>query len=206
MSRGGRLILAGVGLGVLGWMVFRGYQGARVDTADGEAAGWLSGADDFVNVAYTIGGGNMGISLAGLAAIKKHEGYRATPYKDVAGFWTGGYGHKLEAWEHKETRTEEEWTRILAQDVATAETAVNNLVKVPLEQYQFDALVSFVYNVGVGAFRRSTMLKLLNQGNYSAAAGEFSKWVKAGGKTVQGLVNRRTAEANLFKGLGVVVA
>lgn len=145
-------------------------------------------------------GGRMEISLAGLAHLKQFEGLRLQPYKDVAGLWTIGYGHLLKAGEWWDSITEEFATRLLAQDVGTAEDAVNALVKVPLSQPQFDALVSFVYNVGVGAFRRSTLLRLLNAGDYAGAAAQLPLWRKAGGKIVQGLVNRRAQEVAMFNG------
>ena len=208
MSSAGRVIVAGVALGAVGWFVYRGSQGAAVDTAEGEAGGWLVGGDDFLNVAYQVGAaimpGQMEISFSGLRHLKNVEGYRAIPYKDIAGFWTGGYGHKLLAWEHHNERSENEWASILAKDVTAAEAAVNRLVKVKLTQSQFDALVSFVFNVGVGAFSRSTMLRLLNAGDYSGASAQFGKWIYAGGQVSEGIKNRRIAEANLFNGKGVV--
>lgn len=204
MAKAGRVIVAGAALGAVGWFIYRGSQGAAVNTADGEAGGWLSGADDFMEVGFKVANaimpGGMEISLVGLNHLKLVEGYRATPYQDVAGYWTGGYGHKLGALEHKGARTETEWSRILAADVTTAEAAVNRLVKVPLTQAQFDALVSFVFNVGAGAFSRSTMLKRLNAGDYAGAQSQFGKWVYAGGVVVEGIRNRRIAEARLFSG------
>jgi lysozyme len=204
MASAGRVIVAGAALGVVGWFIYRGSQGATVDTAEGEAGGWLSGADDFLEVGYRVAGaimpGNMEISLVGLNHLKQVEGYRATPYKDIAGHWTGGYGHKLGPLEHKGARTAEEWSRILAADVTTAEAAVNRLVKVPLTQAQFDALVSFVFNVGTGAFSRSTMLQKLNAGDYAGAQAQFGKWIYAGGQVSEGIRNRRVAEARLFSG------
>ena len=79
-----------------------------------------------------------------------------------------------------------------------AEAAINGRVTVPLTQPQFDALVSFVFNVGAGAFRKSTLLKKLNAGDYAEATAEFPRWVKGGGKTLPGLVVRRAAEMLLF--------
>lgn len=198
--------LWGAALGVVAWIAFRGAQGARVDTADGQAFAWLNGIDDFVDVAYQVGAavmpGNMQISLNGLNQIKNHEGFRHNVYNDSAGYPTIGYGHKLTAAERLAGLsyvTEQEAARLLAKDVASAEATVNAAVKVPLTQNQYDALVSFVYNVGGGAFRRSTMLRLLNAGDYSAAAGQFARWNKAGGRVVLGLTNRRLAEAELFR-------
>lgn len=192
----------------MAWMVSRAAQAqAAPDTADGEAATWAAGVNDLVDVAYSVGGGfmqnQMSISFSGLAALKQVEGYRAAPYKDQAGLWTGGYGHKLGFAEPKIERSEAEWSAVLVSDLTAAETAVNNLVTVPLTQGQFDALVMFVFNVGVGAFSRSTMLAKLNAGD-STAGNEFGRWVfvtQGGQKVVsQGLVNRRGVEAQLFKG------
>lgn len=152
------------------------------------------------NVFYSVWGGRMQISIAGLAHLKQFEGLRLQPYKDSAGLWTIGYGHLLKPGEWWDSITEEFATRLLGQDVGTAEDAVNSLVKVPLSQPQFDALVSFVYNVGVGAFRRSTLLRLLNAGEYAGAAAQLPLWRKAGGQIIQGLVNRRAQELAMFNG------
>ena len=94
--------------------------------------------------------------------------------------------------------TPEQAEKFLKEDLKTFEKIVKDNVKVPLNQNQFDALVSFVFNVGGGNFKNSTLLKVLNKGDYSAAAGEFSKWVYCGGKKLPGLVRRRQAEAELF--------
>ena len=141
----------------------------------------------------------MQISAAGLALIKQYEGYRGSVYKDVAGFPTIGYGHKLTAGEsYPKGITEAQATAILLNDVAGAEQAVNTLVKVPLTQGQFDALVSFTYNLGAGTLQRSTLLALLNAGRYAAVPGEMVLFDKAGGKVVEGLRERREAEGRLW--------
>ncbi len=150
------------------------------------------------NVFSSVWGGRMNLSLAGLAQLKQFEGLRLQPYKDAAGLWTIGYGHLVKPGEWWDSITEAQAAQLLADDAGTAEDAVNSLVKVPLTQPQFDALVSFVYNVGVGAFRRSTLLRLLNAGDYAGAAGQFPLWRKAGGQVVAGLVNRRAAEVAMF--------
>lgn len=197
-------VLAATGLFVW-WYRQQGASASNaVSTVDNEAGGVASLGDGMINVAYQIGAaimpGGMEISLAGLNHLKTVEGYRSTVYKDVAGFKTIGYGHKLTALENYTEITREEAARLLAKDVAGAEAGVNALVTVPLKQGQFDALVSFAYNVGVGAFRRSTMLKNLNAGSYTGAAAEFGKWIYAGGKPSGGLQNRRAAELALFNG------
>lgn len=154
------------------------------------------------NVFSSVWGGRMDLSLAGLAHLKTFEGLRLQPYQDVAGKWTIGYGHLIKAGEYFDTITEAQAAQLLNDDANTAEDAVNSLVKVPLTQSQFDALVSFVYNVGVGAFRRSTLLRLLNAGDYAGAAAQLPLWRNAGGRVVQGLVNRRAAEVAMFAGGG----
>lgn len=167
--------------------------------------------DDYVMpVIYSAGaalssltGGRMFLSIAGLNAIKTHESFASVPYRDQAGIWTIGYGHKIESGESFTSLTEQQASALLARDVATAEDAVNASVRVGLSQHQFDALVSFVFNVGTGAFRRSTLLKKINAGDSTAAA-EFTRWVYVtkGGKKVQsaGLLNRRQSEVAMFNG------
>lgn len=208
MNRG-RLILAGVAVGAVAWWGYSASRAKAADTIDGEASGWASGADGFLDVAFNVAGaimpGNMAISYAGLAHLKTVEGYRATVYNDIAGYPTIGYGHKLTAAEKLaglSQVTEAEAARQLASDVASAEAGVNRLVSVPLTQGQFDALVSFAYNVGVGAFSRSTMLKKLNAGDYAGAALQFGRWIMAGGKPSAGLQNRRAGEVALFNSTG----
>ena len=141
----------------------------------------------------------MTISDAGVALVEKHEGFRAQVYKDGAGYPTIGYGHRLKGSESFPNGiTLEQGTDLLKQDLQTAETAVNTLVKVPLAQPQFDALVDFTYNVGAGNLEASTLLAELNKGDYSAVPAEFVKWIYAGGKVEPGLVTRRQDEAKLW--------
>lgn len=138
------------------------------------------------------------ISKNGLELIKQYEGWSATIYKDVAGYPTIGYGHLIKAGESFTTITRAEGELLLRKDVKIAERGVNELVNVPLSQNMFDALVSFVYNVGAGAFKNSTLLKVLNAGDYQQAQKELARWNKAGGKINQGLINRREHEQQLF--------
>jgi GH24 family phage-related lysozyme (muramidase) len=144
--------------------------------------------------------GKMKTSRRGLEFIKSEEGCVLHVYQDQAGYPTIGVGHLIKAGERFTAITEDEALELLAQDAKVAEDAVNRNVKVPLTQNQFDALVSFTFNCGTGALEKSTLLKLLNQGQYDAVPGELAKWVKAGGKTLQGLVNRRRHEGELFMG------
>jgi lysozyme len=142
---------------------------------------------------------NLQLSPAGLLAIQRHEGLRLAPYQDAAGYWTVGYGHKMGPLDDStETITSDRAAELLRADAETAVNAVNALVAVPLSQSQFDALVSFVYNVGAGAFRGSTLLRVLNDGDYAQAAGEFNRWNRAGGVVLAGLVSRRADESQLF--------
>jgi lysozyme len=135
---------------------------------------------------------------AGLALLKRHEGLRLAAYRDPVGILTIGYGHTGTDVHEGQTITEERAEDLLRQDVGTAERAVARLVTVPLNDNQRDALASFVFNVGVRAFERSTLLQKLNQGNYSGAADELLRWDKAGGNTLAGLARRRKDERALF--------
>lgn len=144
----------------------------------------------------------MQISFNGKKLIQELEGFRGTAYLDTGGVWTVGYGTtKIEGKpvEAGQTATEVQAQKWLDEDLAWAQTAVNKLVKYVLKQSMFDALVSFVYNVGENAFARSTMLQLLNSGQYAAAAQQFDRWVYDNGKLVKGLVSRRREERSLFE-------
>jgi lysozyme len=191
-------------LGAVGyWFYSASRQVSNVTSSDGQGASVIDVFNPFLNVAYSAGGAigmglGMQLSLDGINKIKNREGFSARPYKDIAGYWTVGYGHKMGALESYDTIDDATATKLLASDLATAENGVNSLVSVKLTQSQFDALVSFIYNVGVGAFKRSTMLKLINSGNYQNAALEFRKWAYAGGKLSNGLINRRNSEAAQF--------
>jgi lysozyme len=116
------------------------------------------------------------------------------------GPWTIGVGHTGPEVRYGLVWTQDQADAQLLADVAGAVAAVNRLVKTPLTQGEFDALVDFVFNLGVGAFAGSTMLKLLNAGNHAAAANEFEKWDMAGGKHMAGLLRRRLAEKAEFTG------
>ena len=139
----------------------------------------------------------MKLSNRGKSLIKKYEGLRLTAYKCPAGVWTIGYGHTAGVFAGQKI-SEKQADEFFDKDIKQFEDAVNSLVKVPLKQGQFDALVSFVYNVGKTAFANSTLLRMLNSGNYSGAGEQFNRWVFAGGKKLQGLVKRREEEKELF--------
>lgn len=144
-----------------------------------------------------ISTGSKKINQAGLDLIKQFEGLRLEAYVCPAGVLTIGYG-TTSGVKKGDRITAEQAEALLRKDVEKFEKAVNAAVTVPLNGNQFSALVSFTYNLGAGALQKSTLLKLLNQGNYDAAAQEFLKWNKAGGKVLTGLVRRREAERTLF--------
>lgn len=139
------------------------------------------------------------ISNEGLAFLRRWEGFRPTPYFCAGNKRTIGYGHVLQNNEDYTTISLREAEALLRKDVAKVEAALEKALKeVELTQSQWDALVSFVFNVGIGNFRKSTLLKKLKQGDFKAAADEFLKWTKAEGKTVRGLQRRREAERQMF--------
>lgn len=137
------------------------------------------------------------ISSRGLDLIKKWEGLKLVGYLDPVGVPTIGYGHTRTAVVGA-TITEKEADRLLRQDVVVAEDDVRRLVRVPLNQSEFDALVSFTYNLGGGNLSKSTLLRKLNASDYAGAAAQFPLWNKAGGRVLQGLVKRRAEEQKLF--------
>jgi len=139
----------------------------------------------------------MRTSNNGMNLIKAFEGLRLAAYQDSVGIWTDGYGHTHNV-KKGDMITQEQADRFLKEDLAVAELSIVTNVKVPLSQNQFDALASFIFNLGSGNFTQSTLLKKLNAGDYAGAANEFGRWVQAGGKTLPGLVKRRAAERELF--------
>ncbi|MES2729928.1 MAG: lysozyme [Pseudomonadota bacterium] len=143
----------------------------------------------------------MNLSEIGLNLIKHFEGCQLKAYLDQAGIPTIGYGH-IKRVKMGDTCTLEQAEQWLKEDVAESEASVNRLVTVPINQFQFDALVSFVFNLGTGNFFKSTLRKLLNKKDYIGCANEFPKWRFAGSVISNGLVKRRQAEKDLFlKGL-----
>ena len=144
----------------------------------------------------------MRTSQRGVDLIKRHEGLRLTAYPDPATGgepWTIGYGTTTgvrPGMTISSARAEE----MLQADLQRFESAVGRLVTVPLNQHQFDALVSFTYNLGEGNLRSSTLLKKLNAGDYAGAAAQFERWVTAAGEPLPGLVKRRAAERAMFEG------
>lgn len=148
----------------------------------------------------------MKTSEKGIELIKSFEGLRQFAYKCPAGVWTIGIGHTGTVNGKPITSgmkiTELMAETLLAIDLQKFENAINKLVKKPLTQSEFDSLVSFVFNIGIGSFQKSSMLKLLNQGNFEEAAKQFNVWNKitVNGKKVasKGLTRRRLAEKTLF--------
>jgi lysozyme len=140
----------------------------------------------------------MNISTAGRDFVKVREGSKCVAYQDVVGIWTCGVGHTGPDVVPGMTASDEQVDEWLDQDLAMAEACVNANVTVPINQSQFDALCSFVFNLGCGALRGSTLLKKLNAGNHAGAANEFLHWDHAGGRQVPGLTTRRKAEYAMF--------
>lgn len=156
---------------------------------------------------------NLTISDKGLALIKEFEGLRLTPYRCSAGYWTIGWGHRFTNAELltpgilKRTILAAEAVNLLNNDTKTAVQAVNAAVTVRLTQYQFDALVSFTFNLGIDAFKHSTLLRKLNAGDVLGAASEFMRWIKERDpktkalRVNEGLVRRRQNEWRVFLGV-----
>ena len=140
----------------------------------------------------------MKTSPAGIALITHFEGFAGALYRCPAGYWTIGYGHRLRAGEALDAVDEAMARALLVQDVQAAERAVARCITAPLAQYQFDALVSFTYNLGAAALQRSRLRRVINRGDYAAAPREFLRWVWAGGRKLPGLVRRRAAEAGMY--------
>ena len=146
----------------------------------------------------------MKTSASGIAHIKEFEGFRGKRYLCPAGKWTIGYGHvirdfeRLALWDAE--LTEEQATKLLAKDLAERfEPAVLEQVTVPLTQGQFDVLVSFAFNFGEAKLRSSTLLKLLNDGDYDGARKQINRWVYSNGKKLEGLIRRRARETEMFQ-------
>lgn len=141
----------------------------------------------------------MKTSQKGIDLIKRFEGCSLTAYKCPAGRWTIGYGH-TNGVEKGQKITKKQAESYLKEDVELYEDGVNKYVSAPLTQNQFDALVSFCYNCGLGAFKTSTLRQKLNAGDYTGAAKEFPRWNKSSGQVLNGLIARRKAEKELFEG------
>jgi lysozyme len=139
----------------------------------------------------------MRTSKRGIDLVRSFEGLRLKAYKCPAGVWTIGYGHTGAVHEGDKI-TEEDAIEYLEDDLDRFEKCVDKAVNVPITQNMFDALVSFAYNVGCGAFKKSALLKKLNAKDYEGAADQFPRWNKAGGRELAGLTRRRAAERAMF--------
>jgi len=153
-----------------------------------------------------LGGIRMKASKKCLEMLAHHEGVRTKPYRCPAGLWTVGVGHLIgdgkslpDSWNR--TFSLEEVYAILAKDVERFERGVNRYITVPLKQHEYDAIISFSFNLGLGVLQRSTLRQALNRGDKEGAIESLLKYNKAGGKVLKGLDNRRKDEAALFKGL-----
>ena len=170
----------------------------QVDAADK----LIATAYDDLNDVLGIATDEMHVSPSGVDLICNFEGLRLKAYDDGVGVWTIGYGttkypNGIRV-KKGDTCTLDQAKAYMQNDLKAFEQTVNSAVKVPVSQNQFDALVSLAYNIGSTAFKNSTLVKRLNEGNYKAAANQFDVWVNAGGKRMQGLINRRAAEKALF--------
>ena len=170
----------------------------QVDAADK----LIATAYDDLNDVLGIAADEMHVSPSGVDLICNFEGLELKAYDDGVGVWTIGYGttkypNGIRV-KKGDTCTLDQAKAYMQNDLKAFEQTVSSAVKVPINQNQFDALVSLAYNIGSTAFKNSTLVKRLNEGNYKAAANQFDVWVNAGGKRMQGLVNRRTTEKALF--------
>lgn len=142
------------------------------------------------------------ISENGYKIIREFEGLRTTAYLDTGGVWTIGYGTikypNGAAVKKGDTCTKDQAEIWLKNDCKWVDAALDKYIKVAITQNQFDALASFVYNIGETAFAKSTMLTLINKSDHSAAANQFDRWIYDNGKKIVGLVNRRAKEKALF--------
>jgi len=185
--------------------VRRAAPAAAVDLPEGEldadAWGALPVLDAATDAADSLGGlfvTQQHLSAYGLDMLADLEGFSATPYADYKGS-SIGYGHLIKPGEDLTYVSVDQARELLAQDVADAERAVRTAVAIGLTESQFDALVLLAYNIGEGAFRRSTLVRKLNAGDVAGAAQEFPRWVRAGGQVNVSLVKRRDRERALFE-------
>ncbi len=139
------------------------------------------------------------ITQEGISLIKRFEGFSPTVYFCPAGYPTIGYGHLVKAHEDFSVGISDgEAEELLRQDAFIAERAVLRLINVPLTDGQFDALVSFTYNLGAGALQRSTLRRKVNREEHEEVPEQFMRWIWAGGRKLRGLIRRREAEAELY--------
>ncbi len=170
----------------------------QVDATDKLIATAYDDLNDMLGVATD----EMHVSPGGVDLICNFEGLELKAYDDGVGVWTIGFGttkypNGIRV-KKGDTCTLDQARGYMQYDLKVFERAVRESVLVPLNQNQFDALVSLAYNIGTNAFEKSTLVKRLNEGNYQGAANQFDVWVNAGGQRMQGLVKRRTIEKTLF--------
>jgi lysozyme len=138
-------------------------------------------------------------SERGITLIKSFEGFAATPYLCPGGYYTIGYGHVIQKDEiFSDTIDHSIAIKLLKKDVKISEMAVLRFIDTPLHQSQFDALVSFTFNLGAGALQRSTLRRKINRNQHDDVPNELMRWVYSGGKKLAGLVRRRQAESLLY--------
>lgn len=143
----------------------------------------------------------MKVSEYGLALVKHFEGCRLHPYLDAVHLWTIGWGRRIsdsavkQYWNGVSQDQADKWFN---DDIQGFALGVTKLLQKPVEQHEFDAVVSLAYNIGIGALKTSTMLRLLNEGDKNGASKEFRKWCHAGAHVLPGLLRRRTVEQNMF--------
>ena len=170
----------------------------QVDAADK----LIATAYDDVTSMLGIATDEMSISPSGIDLIRNFESLRLNAYDDGVGVWTIGYGTTKYPGgvrvKKGDVCTLDQAKAYMQHDLKKFEQTVNSTVKVPVNQNQFDALVSLAYNIGTDAFKKSTLVKKLNANDIHGAANQFDVWVNAGGKRMQGLVNRRAKEKALF--------
>ena len=141
----------------------------------------------------------LAISAAALVGIANREQFRSVAYQDSGGVWTVGYGETKGVKKGDKTTPERALVQLLTSTEKHAD-AIRSCIKVPLYQHEFDAYVSLSYNIGAGAFCRSTLVKKLNAGDYDGACAEIRRWNRVGGKVLPGLIKRREAEYAMCKG------
>jgi lysozyme len=186
------VLVAGI-VAVLFWIKKAGA--SQVDSGGAD-----SGNLFYMSLGKTMSGDSQTLSNAGLQALKKREGFSGVKYPDPpnSGKFSVGYGHQIQAGESYDTIDEATASLLLAQDVQSAENTVNGNVSATLTQNQFDALVSFVYNIGAGAFLRGSVPQKLNNGDIAGATLTMRQYINSGGTYSGVLVSRRDSEVNQF--------